>query len=169
VLFLLLVMRLVHILLGVFWVGTVLFTSIFLLPAARDAGAEGAKVIGGLGRRISAVLPAVAGLNILAGLWLFWRVSGGFQPAFMHSGTGVTFSFGGAAAIAALVIGVVVARPAMMRAGALAESAARAPAAERDAQLAEAERLRLRAGAASQVVAVLLVLAVAAMALARYV
>ncbi len=167
--FLLLVMRLVHILLGVFWVGTVLFTSVFLLPAARDAGPEAAKVIGGLGRRISTVLPPIAGLTILAGLWLFWRVSGGFQPAFMRSGTGITFSLGGAAAIAALVIGVTVARPAMMRAGALAESAARAPAAERDGQLAEAQRLRLRAGAAGQVVAGLLILAVAAMALARYV
>lgn len=167
---LLLVMRLLHILLGVFWVGTMLFTTVFLFPAVRDAGPDGAKVAAGLARRgFLAIMPIVAGLNILSGLWLFWRVSGGFQPSFMHSATGMTFGLGGAAAIAAFVIGVSVVRPAMQRAGVLAESAARAPAAERDAQLAAAQGLRLRAASAGQVVAVLLVLAVAAMALARYV
>jgi uncharacterized membrane protein len=167
--FLLLTMRLLHILAGVVWVGTVVFTSVFLLPAARNAGPEGAKIIGALGRRVSIVLPYVAWVNILAGLWLFWRLSGGFQPAFMRSGTGVTFSLGGAAAIAALAIGIVVARPAMMQSGALVERAAQAPAAEREALQAEAQRLRVRGGAAAQVVTLLLVLAVAAMALARYV
>jgi uncharacterized membrane protein len=167
---LLLVMRLLHILLGVFWAGTMIFTAVFLFPAVRDAGPDGAGVVAGLARRrFMAVMPIVAGLTILSGLWLFWRVSGGFQPGFMRSGTGMTFSLGGATAIAAFVIGVSVVRPAMQRAGVLAESAARAPGAERDAQLAEAQRLRVRAGAAGQVVAVLVVLAVAAMALARYV
>jgi hypothetical protein len=168
--FLLLVMRLVHILLGVFWAGTMIFSAVFLFPAVRDAGPDGAKVAAGLARRrFLAIMPVVAGLNILSGFWLFWRVSGGFQPSFMHSATGMAFGLGGAAAIAAFVIGVSIVRPAMQRAGVLAEAAARAPAAERDTQLAVAQGLRLRAASAGQVVAVLLVLAVAAMALARYV
>jgi len=163
-------MRLLHILLGVFWAGTMIFNSVFLFPAVRDAGPDGAKVAAGLARRgFLAIMPIVAGLNILSGLWLFWRVSGGFQPSFMHSATGMTFGLGGAAAIAAFVIAVSVVRPAMQRAGVLAEGAARAPAAERDAQLAAAQGLRLRAASAGQVVSVLLVLAVGAMALARYV
>lgn len=167
--FLLLTMRLLHILAGVVWVGIVVFTSVFLMPAAREAGPESAKIVGTLARRISMVLPFVAWVNILAGLWLLWRLSGGFQPAFMRSGTGVTFSLGAAAAIVALLIGLVVARPAMMQSGALVERAAQAPAPERETLLASAQRLRARGATAGQVVAVLLVLAVAAMALARYV
>lgn len=167
---LLLVMRLLHIGLGAFWVGTMIFVTAFLFPAVRDAGPDGAKVVAGLARRgFLVVMPVVAGLTILSGLWLYWRVSGGFQPAFMHSRMGITVGFGAAAAIAAYVIGVAVVRPAMTQATALGESAARASAAERDAQLAAAQGLRVRAAAAGQVVAVLLVLAVAAMALARYI
>jgi uncharacterized membrane protein len=168
--YLLLVMRVLHIFFGVFWAGTMIFTATFLLPSIRDAGPDGAKVAAGLARRrFLDIMPVVAALNILSGLWLYWRVSGGFQPSFMHSGTGMTFGMGGAAAIAAFVLGVSIVRPAMQRAAALAQSAATAPAAERDAQLATAQRLRMRAGAAGAAVAGLLALAVLAMALARYV
>jgi uncharacterized membrane protein len=167
---LLLVMRLLHVVLGAFWVGTMLFVTFFLFPAIRDAGPDGAKIAAGVNRRgFLVVMPVVAGLTILSGLWLYWRLSGGFQPTFMHSGTGITFGLGAAAAIAAYVIGVAVVRPAMTRATALAESAAKAPAAERDAHLLAAQGLRARAASAGQIVAVLLLLAVAAMALARYV
>lgn len=167
--FLLLLMRLLHILAGVIWVGTVIFASVFLFPAARQAGPDGAKIIGALGQRISVVLPYIAGVNVLAGLWLLWRVSGGFQASFMRSGTGVTFSLGGAMAIAALGVGARIVRPAMMQSGALVERAAQAPAAERESLLTEAQRLRARGAAAGQAVTLLLVLAVAAMAIARYV
>lgn len=167
---LLLVMRLLHILLGVFWAGTLMFSATFLFPSIREAGPDGAKVAAALARRgFLNIMPLVAGLNILSGLWLYWRVSGGFQPAFMHSATGMTFGLGATAAIVAFVIGVAVMRPAMMRAGALSQRAAQAPPAERDAQLATVQTLRLRAASAGRVVAVLLALAVAAMALARYV
>jgi len=46
----LLLARVVHIVGGVFWVGAMIFTSAFLLPAVRDAGPEGGKVVMGLAR-----------------------------------------------------------------------------------------------------------------------
>lgn len=166
---LLLLMRLLHIGLGVFWAGTVVFTTIFLFPAIAEAGPDGAKVAAALmRRRFMQVMPPVAGLTILSGLYLYWRVSGGFQPSFMHSGMGITVGLGAAAAIAAFVVGVAVMRPAMMRAGALAQSAAQAAPEQRQAQLAAAQAMRERGARAGQVVAVLIALAVAAMALARY-
>jgi uncharacterized membrane protein len=164
-----LLLRLLHIGLGVFWAGTAIFVATFLFPSIAEAGPDGAKVVAALTRRrFMQVLPAAAGLTILSGLYLYWRVSGGFQPSFMHSGMGMTLGLGAAAAIAAFVVGVAVMRPAMMRAGALAQSAAQAAPADRQAQLAEAQALRQRGVRAGQVVAVLVTLTVAAMALARY-
>lgn len=166
----LVVMRLIHVGLGVFWVGTMVFNAIFLGPSVRDAGPDGAKVMGGLmRRRFMDVMPAVAILNILSGLWLYWKMSGGFQPAYMHSATGMTFGTGGVLAIVAFVIGVTVVRPSMLKAMALGPTVAQAPPAERDALMAQVQALRGKAMGAGKLVAILLGLAVAAMAIARYV
>ncbi len=162
--------RLLHVLLGTFWAGTLIFNALFLVPAIRDAGPDGAKVVAGLmRRRFLDVMPLVAVLTILSGLWLYWHVSGGFQPAYMGSSIGMTYGAGALASIAAFLIGVGVMRPAMLRAAALTQAAAQAAPAEREAQLAAAQALRLRGVTAGRVVAALLVLAVAAMAVGRYV
>ena len=162
--------RLLHIGLGVFWAGSAVFSAIFLFPSIAEAGPDGAKVGAALmRRRFMQVMPPIAALTILSGVYLYWRDSGGFQPVFMHSGMGVTLGLGAAAAIAAFVVGISVMRPAMTRAAALAQSAAQAAPGERQAQLATAQALRQRGARAGQVVAVLVALTVAAMALARYV
>ena len=156
---LLLLMRLLHILSGIFWVGTMMFNTAFLLPAFKDAGPDAAKVGAALAkRRFMVVMPIVALVTILSGLWLFWRVSGGFQPTFMESHMAKALSFGAACAIVAFIIGVVVVRPAMMQAMALAQS---------DPQRAQV--LRVRADVVGRVVTALIGLAAAAMAVARYV
>ena len=166
----LVVMRLIHVSLGVFWVGTMVFNAMFLGPSVRDAGPDGAKVMAGLmRRRFMDVMPAVAILNILSGLWLYWKMSGGFEPAYMRSGTGMTFGTGGLLAIVAFVIGVTVVRPSMLKAMALSPTVAQASPAERDALMARVQALRGKAMGAGKVVAILLGLAVAAMAIARYV
>jgi hypothetical protein len=167
---LLVLMRLVHILLGVFWVGSVIFNVVFLVPAFVDAGPEGAKVSAGLmRRRFFDVLPVVAGLTVLSGIWLYWRASLGFQPAYMRSSVGMTYGIGALAAIVALGLGVAILRPAMLKAAALTQQAASAAPAERDAQLAKAQALRLRGIQVNKIVAALLVVAVVAMAVGRYV
>ena len=43
--------RLLHVLSGAIWVGTVTFTSFFLMPAMMEAGPDAAKVMAGLQRR----------------------------------------------------------------------------------------------------------------------
>lgn len=167
---LLLVMRLLHILSGIFWAGSMIFTARFLLPAMQDAGPDGAKVGVALAkRRFMVVMPIVALVTIVSGSWLYWRVSGGFQDVFMRSGMGVTLGIGALCAIAAFLVGITVVRPAMTRAMALAQSAAQASPADREGMLQTAQALRTRSTAATQLVALLLGLAAAAMALARYI
>jgi hypothetical protein len=165
----LLVMRLLHIVLGAFWAGTLIFNALYLQPSLRDAGPEGAKVVAGLmKRRFLDVMPLVALVTILAGLWLYWRVSGGFQATYMRSVTGMTFGLGALAALTAFAIGVGIMRPSLLRAAALSQAASQAAAPERDAQLATAQALRQRAATAGRAVAALLAFTVACMALARY-
>ena len=163
-------LRLLHVGLGVFWVGAMIFNAAFLGPSIQDAGPDGAKVMAGLmRRRFMVVMPVVGLITMLTGLWLFWRVSGGLQPAYVHSATGMTFATGGILAIVAFAIGLTVVRPSMLKAMAIGQSIAQTPAAEREAMMREAQRLRARATSAGRLVAVLLGLAAAAMAVARYV
>jgi uncharacterized membrane protein len=165
---LLILLRLVHIGLGVFWAGSVFFTAFFLAPALRDAGPDGAKVAAGLmKRRLFDVLPIVAIITILSGLWLFWRASAG-QPAYMGSSVGMTYGIGAAAAIIALALGFAIVRPAMAKSMQLTQNAASAAPAERDAQLAAAQAARIRGANATQIVTILMGIAVAAMAIGRY-
>src|SRR5688572_115483 len=101
----LLVLRLVHIVGGIFWVGSGLFTSLFLLPAlARSGPAAGAVMAGLQRRRLFTALPAVAVLTMLSGLRLMWIVSAGFSASWLASATGGTYAASGAAAIVAFVL-----------------------------------------------------------------
>jgi hypothetical protein len=167
---LVLTLRVVHILLGVFWAGTLIFAATFLMPSIRDAGPDGAKVVGALiQRRYLDVMPVVAGLTVLSGLWLYWRLSGGLSPAWIHSPVGTAYGLGGLAAILAFVIGVAVMRPATLRIAALARAIPGMPdGPEKVAQQAEVARLREKAASASRTVALLLGFSVVGMAVARY-
>jgi hypothetical protein len=166
---LLLILRLVHIGLGVFWAGTALFTAFYLAPSLRDAGPDGAKVMAGLmRRRLFDVMPVVAVLTVLSGLWLYWKASLGFQPEYMGSSVGMMFGTGGAAAILALALGLIFVRPNMNKAASLRQSAATAAPAEREAQMAAAQAAQARGTMFTQIVTVLVIIAVAAMAIARY-
>jgi len=166
----LVVMRLLHILTGVFWAGTLIFVALFLQPSVAEAGPEGGKVMMAMARRrFMDIMPVVALITVVSGVWLLWHVSGGFSSAWMGSPLGITLSIGGTAAIIGLIVGVTVLRPSMMKAMALAQGAAQLSGAEKDAQLAAAAALRGRAAVAGRIIASLLAVAVIAMAVARYV
>lgn len=161
--------RLIHILAGVFWVGTMVFVTTFLIPAIRDTGPDGGKVMAALTRRrFMQVMPVIAILTILSGLHLLGKVSNGFQVEYLKSGPGHAYGVGGGLAILAFIIGIAVTRPAMMKAVKLAESAASASEDERPVILAKAQASRARGARAGIVVAWLLVLATVAMAVGRY-
>ena len=166
---LLVALRLAHVVLGALWVGMIVFTAIFLTPAIQEAGPDGAKVMAALQRRgIMTVLPIFAFGTLISGIWLYWRVSGGFQAGYLTSPAGLAFGLGGVAAVAAYAIGLTVMRPAMLRAVALGQAPVPATPEEGARRAAEIQRLRARGTGAGRWVAELLVAAVAAMAIARY-
>jgi hypothetical protein len=146
------------------------FNAFFLVPSMVEAGPDAMKVAAGLTRRrFLDVMPPVAGLTILSGLWLYWKASLAFEAAYMRSSVGMTYGVGALAAVIAFALGVAIMRPAMLKAAALSQAAASMAPEERAAKLAEAAALRMRGAATGKVVAVLLIVAVAAMAVARYV
>jgi uncharacterized membrane protein len=168
--FVLIVARLLHVLLGAFWTGTLIFNALFLVPAIGEAGPDGAKVMAGIiRRRFMDLMPVVALLTIVSGLWLYWRVSGGFDHHWMHTPTGLAYGAGGLLAMVAFGVGVGVMRPAMKKVGGLAAGAAQeGDPAKRERILGEVAGLRRRAAAAGRVVAALLAIATALMGVARY-
>ena len=166
---LVLILRLLHIVLGAVWVGMAVFTAVFLGPAMQDAGPQGGKVMEALMKRgMMTALPILAFGTILSGVWMYWRMSAGFQASFVTSRLGLALGLGGLMAILGFALGMMVTRPAMMRVAALSQGLAAASEADRAAQMAEIGRLRARGTLASRIGTVLLVLATAAMAIARY-
>ena len=165
-----LIARLLHIVLGVFWVGAILFNTWFLMPAMQEAGPDAAKVNAALMRRgFMKIMPIVALVTIVSGFWLFWKMSFGFSADYMRSGHGMTYGIGGSAAVLGFLIGISVMRPAMMKAVALSQRAASVSESERATLVTQAAGLRARGALASKIVALLLVLSTMAMALGRYI
>jgi uncharacterized membrane protein len=163
-----LVLRLIHILGGIFWLGSGAFTTFFLAPALARSGVNAGQVFGALqARKLFAILPGVAVLTILSGLRLIWIDSAGFDPRYFASATGAAFAIGGAAAVTAFLLSLLVTRPSNVRAGKLGASMATATEGERVRIAAGMTRLQRRASLAGSIAMVLLIFGAAGMAVAR--
>jgi uncharacterized membrane protein len=164
-------LRILHVVIGAFWVGAVVFVAAFLLPSIRAAGPAGGAVMQQLMhvRRLALWLMAAAVLTVLSGLTLYGLDSAGFRSAWLGSGPGRVFGLGGVLAIGAVIVGMAVNSPAARR---LSELTGGVQAAGRPAtpdELAAIQRLQARLARGSLWAAVLLILATTAMAVARYV
>lgn len=164
----LIVLRVVHVLGGVMWVGTGVFMMFFLGPALQTMGPAAGQVMGGLQKRkFMVVLPIVALLTMLSGLRLMMIASGNFGAGYFQTPMGKTFAGAGALAILAFVIGLVVNRPTMVKMGTLQQSMASDPV-SKDKIAAEIKALQQRMAIAGTIVTAMLLLAAAGMAVARY-
>ena len=163
-------LRLVHIIGGVLWIGGVVMVSVFLIPATRDLGPSGGALMEYLTRvrRLPIYLMVVAVLTVLAGIALFIIDSSSYGSAWAGSPAGMAYSIGGVFALATVVVGMAVNSPAGRRLGNLAgevRAAGNPPTPEQSAAMG---RLRRRLAAGSYAAAILGILAAAAMAVARY-
>ena len=164
------VARILHIGGGVFWGGTLIFMSRFLIPALGDAGPAGGQVMGALaGRGLMRAMPAAAMITVLAGIYLFYRVSAGFDPIYMGSGPGMTYSIGGLTAVIALIVGATAVRAPMEKALTLGQSLSSTPEADRGALMNQINTLRQKGAGAARIVAILIMITVFCMAIGRYV
>lgn len=165
----LLVLRLVHVLGGIFWVGGMMYMTFFLGPALAQAGPAAAPVMAGLQQRKALVwFPVIAVITILAGIRLMMISSLGFQSAYFASTSGKVYLISGLASVIALVLGLAVVRPGMQRMAGIAARLATADEAERATLQAEVARLRSSGAMMQRVVTWLLIGAAVGMAVGRY-
>jgi uncharacterized membrane protein len=161
-------LRLLHIVAGSFWVGSVVFVAAFLLPTARAAGPDGGRFVASLMQRTGPVFLVAMLLTVIPGLIMFGQLSGGFNPAWAATPQGRALGAGALAALLAVVVGLGVSNPTRKKIVALRkglETEGRTPTATEAAQLA---RWQARIERGAQITAGFLVVAAGAMAVARY-
>ena len=166
----LLVLRLIHIGAGAFWVGAVFTFFLFVQPTATALGPDATKFSYHLihDRRLPAVILGSAVLTVLAGIWLLLITSNGLDPDILFSASRLGYTVGGVAAILTLGIGGLYVFPrtrVVERTVGRILAEGRPPTPEEQQTLARAGRESRQAG---WIVLVGLTIAVAAMATAQY-
>jgi len=157
---LVLVMRFAHVFFGALWVGMMFLTTLFVMPSLAEAGPDAAKVSAGLQRRrLMVITPIFALITLTSGMYLFNRLAGGNTAALIGTKMGLAFVLGAVSSLIAFLLGIIVMRPAMVKAQRLAQSGGPAP---------EIQRLQGRGALVGRIVAILLLFTLGAMAVARY-
>ena len=167
---LVIVLRIIHVFAGVFWVGAAATFVFFISPAAAATAPESQRFIAYLTQNLGFLnrIRDVAGLNVLAGLVLYWNDSHGLQITWLGTPTGIAFTIAAICALVALIALQTISIPALKRMGAIGgaiRAGGKPPTPEQTAILQSAQRtltLAARGGLA------LLGLALLGMATARY-
>ena len=162
------ILRLIHIVVGAFWVGGATLTAFFLLPTVRATGPLGGQFAGQLLRRtrLPDWLTGAGLVTVLSGLILYGKLYS--DTTWDGINSGVVFAIGGLVAIIVIVIGFTVSLPTankMGRIGAAIQSQGSPPT---PAQAAEQGQLLDRMIKVTILNSVLLLFTAACMATARY-
>jgi uncharacterized membrane protein len=167
--FLLILLRFIHILAGVFWVGAALMLTFFISPTAGATQNAGQKFMRHfMGQtRFNLVMWSSALLAVTAGYTLYWIDSDGFTSAWMHSGPGIGFGTAAFFALLGLITGIFQSRNSnsLAQLGGQIQSQGTPPTAEQAARL---QNLGKALAIGGQLNAAFLILATIGMSIARY-
>jgi uncharacterized membrane protein len=166
----LIILRILHILAGVFWVGSAIFYFLFVEPLVKDLGPAGPRFMQGLieRKRYPLYMNVASALTVVAGALLYWNTSGGLQGAWFRTGAGLGFTIGAAIALVVYLIGFLMIRPRAERLGKLGKQIGQSGGPPTAEQAAELGLLSHQMRAIERVDVILLTLALLAMATARY-
>jgi len=163
---LMIVLRLIHIIGGVFWVGTSLLFDFFIVPGLRAADVAGKKSFSQL--LIKTHLGEVHGisgiLTALAGVGLYWIDSQGFTSAWTHAAAGLGFGIGAIFGVFAFITGILGAIPLRT----LAETSVQIQGSPTPEQNDKLQAAQVRLGVIGRIDSIVLILALICMATARY-
>jgi len=150
-----LTIRVIHVLGACIWLGAAFFIAWFLMPAMREAGPDGGKVMAAVQKRGWVVLmPVIATITVLTGFWLYRPYMGAEGNAAKYLG------FGGVLGVIALVIGGGVVGRSMSKAEKLSAN---------PATMAQAGALRAKAMTWVRIMSVLVIVTAILMTIAMYV
>jgi len=164
----LIILRLLHITCGIFWAGATIYLAAFIGPAVKAAGPEGGKFMQQLAKtnKLPLVMALAATINVLAGILLIWKLSGGFQYEWVVSRHGLILSTGALLAIIAYLDGLLITRPTIEKINRLShELINKQPTPE---QIQQLKAYQKKVISANEFVAILLCVTIIAMSLIRY-
>lgn len=167
---LLVLVRGVHILAGVFWAGAAIAFSAFIEPTASASGPEAGRFMQRLAGQSGypRAMSLAAILSVASGIWLYWRDSAGFRWVWIATGPGISLSVGALAGLGAALVGLIIQSRSSARLAQLAGEIQQAGGPPSEGQRGEMEALRSRLRAGGRVTAILLLISVSGMGLARY-
>lgn len=163
--------RAIHVAVAAIWIGSTVFTSLLLVPAADASGPAGGQVMAALGRRgMNLYMSIVGGATVVTGIYLLWRFTGGFDAAVIATHAGLAFATGGAAGVlAGLIGGGVVGRSATRLATVMSTVATMPDSPAKGAMFGQAAALRNRMKAGARIVLALQAAALVLMAVGHYI
>jgi uncharacterized membrane protein len=158
-------LRIIHIMAGVFWVGGTVIMTYFVSPAVDATGEAGQKVVRHLvnNLKFSRRMSAAAGLTILAGLILY-GLDARAGATWLRSSFAIGLNIGAVFAFIGFAFGIMIGRT-MKSLAALGAQIQGKPTSEQAAQL---QALQKQQVTYSRIAAAFLVLSVIFMAIARY-
>lgn len=113
---LMVVLRLVHILSGVFWVGTIWYFALFFLPRVKTFGQDTGRVMQSItGPPFPMYMAVLAVLVPLSGIIMYWKDSAGFGRTWIATTPGIVLTIAGILGIAAALIGLLESLPVTQR------------------------------------------------------
>jgi len=158
-------LRIIHIVAGVFWVGGTLFMTFFVGPAIGATGEAGQKFVGHLmnNLKLSNRMSAAAGLTVLAG-FILYGLDARAGAAWVRSSFAIGLGIGAAFAIIGMVFGIMIGRTTKT----MAELGAQMQGKPSPTQLTQMQSIQKQQATYSRISAASLILATIFMAVARY-
>jgi hypothetical protein len=164
------ILRVIHIFSGVFWVGVSFFNIGFLQPTVQATGSEGQKVMQHLSSqtRFATTSYSAATLTLLSGWIMYWNLFH-FRLSALSSGYGLVLTLGAIAGSIAWIIALFFIRQILNRMGGIGAAVASQGGPPTPEQSAELQSLSGRMGQLGQWGVGFMVLALLGMSIAQYV
>lgn len=168
--YLLILLRMVHIFAGALWIGAAISYLFFFKPSVQAIGPAAPQFMQNLAerRKYPLFMITTSLLTILAGGALFLIASGGLNLAWVLTGTGLGFTIGSLAGLAAFFVGNFGIGPTSARMGALGQQIGASGGNPTPEQISTLRALEKKLSRAELVDFVMLVIAMLTMATARY-
>lgn len=167
---LMIIMRLIHIFAGVFWVGTTFMLIRFIEPTVSATGEVGQQFMGYLSSRtkFSAIMALAGTLSLLSGLVMYYVIFFDRDVA-INSGYGIALTTGGSFGFISLVLGFAIQFRTIARMKAVRADMAAGGGPPKPEQLAELKTLAERLSLGTRIGGVLMTVALIGMSIAQYV
>lgn len=113
----LLILRVLHIVSGVFWAGTAFLMVLYIFPAVKRSGPDGGKILQAITgtNRFPQAIALASAITVITGVLLMWHLSNGFAAEWFESKYGMSLAIGGLAATIAFLQVVLINMPSIKR------------------------------------------------------